>query len=68
MKKILNLIMFLLIAFFVVSCSSMSGPSFCDCNDNYGSLSSSDQDKCAKMIDKMSEAEIIRKMQKCKNK
>ena len=60
--------MLLLIAFFVVSCSSMSGPSFCDCNDNYGSLSSSDQDKCNEMTDKMSEAEIIRKMQKCKNK
>ena len=48
--------------------SSPSGPSFCDCNDKYGDLSPSDQDKCNKMTDKMSEAEIIRKMQNCKNK
>jgi hypothetical protein len=48
--------------------SSPSGPSFCQCNDNYGDLSASDQNKCNKMIDKMTQAEIARKMQNCKNK
>jgi hypothetical protein len=52
----------------IVILPSCGGPTFCECNDNYGNLSSSDQDKCAKMIDSMTESEIKQKMQKCQNK
>ena len=56
------------ILFVTTLLTSCGDPSFCDCNDKYGSLSSSDKKKCAKMIDRMSSSELQRKMQNCKNK
>jgi hypothetical protein len=50
--------------FFIVGCE----PSFCDCNDNYGSLSITQKEKCDKMIDRTSNSELKRKMKNCKNK
>lgn len=66
MKKLNILLGAILFATTILS--SCGDPSFCDCNDNYGSLSSSEKEKCAKMADRMSETEIRRKMQDCKNK
>jgi|688.fasta_scaffold510060_2 hypothetical protein len=57
----------LLVAFSLLTIAGCS-PSFCDCNDRWGDLSSSDQEKCAKMIDRMSTSEITLKMKECENK
>jgi hypothetical protein len=57
----------LLISVFALT-SFACEPSFCDCNDNYGSLSVSQKEKCDKMIDRTSSAELRKKMQKCNNK
>ena len=62
--KFLSAILFS--SFILLSCGGT--PSFCDCNDNYGKLSESDKEKCNKMVDGLTEKEIIEKMQNCKNK
>ena len=53
---------------FIVLISSACEPSFCDCNDNYGSLSLSQKEKCDKMADRMTSSEMRKKMKDCKNK
>ena len=66
MKKLSKILLPLSILTLLLSIGC--GPSFCDCNDKYGSLSTTDKEKCDKMVDKMSTSEINEKMQKCKNK
>ena len=66
MKK--SILSFGAILFFGTILTSCGGPSFCDCNDNYGDLSDKDQLECAKMIDNTSYSELRKKMQDCENK
>lgn len=63
MKKLITILaVFLTTSFILPGCGE---PSFCDCNDRYGSLSDSDKEKCDKMADKLSQEELTRKMQDC---
>jgi hypothetical protein len=66
MKKVMTIFGAILCASVILT--SCGGPSFCDCNDNYGDLSDAEQSECAKMIDNSSTSELLEKMQDCKNK